>query len=457
MPGPARRFLVPELWVLTALSALEHFWRLFTPNVVVFDELHYERFAGNYLAGNYLFDVHPPLGRMMFAAFARLLHIPAATLLEPLPAPALRILPAAFGTLLVPLVFVILRQLGASRRIATLGALAILLDNALLVASRFILPDIFLIVFGLAAVSAYLAARERTGRLRWIWLAASALLAGCALSVKWTGASALGVVLAAWFVDVLLRRTPIARIAREGALLVAIPVLVYVGAWAIHFSVLTHTGPGIGFMQLRFMQQLPGTPQYDPRAPHLSLWEKLREVHYAIRYGNGQLQNITHPASSPWYTWPIMKHPVSFWEGAKPADGSHTMIILLGNPVVWWGALIGSLLGLVAFATHRARFAGKEFGFLLLLGAALLNYVPFMAIKRVMYLYHYLFALIFLVMLAAFSAGVLSERTRGFKVAYASIVILMLAGFVYFLPLTYGWTLSSASWDAHFWVLHPTF
>ena len=80
-----------------------------------------------------------------------------------------------------------------------------------------------------------------------------------------------------------------------------------------------------------------------------------------------------------------------------------------------------------------------------------------MAIKRVMYLYHYLFALIFLIMLASFSAGVLSERTRGFKLAYASIVVLMLAGFVYFLPFTYGSSLSATSWDSHFWVLHPTF
>src|ERR1041384_5010836 len=140
---------LPELWILTALTAVLHFWRLLMPRAVVFDEMHYERFAGNFLNHSYLFDVHPPLGRMMFAGFAKLLGIPAAALTQPVPEPLLRVLPAAFGIALVPLVFILLRQLGATRRIATLGALAILLENALLVASRFILPDIFLIVFGL--------------------------------------------------------------------------------------------------------------------------------------------------------------------------------------------------------------------------------------------------------------------------------------------------------------------
>ena len=34
-----KRSVTPELLVLTALSALTHFWRLFAPNAVVFDEL----------------------------------------------------------------------------------------------------------------------------------------------------------------------------------------------------------------------------------------------------------------------------------------------------------------------------------------------------------------------------------------------------------------------------------
>src|SRR3954466_611032 len=141
--GPSRLRLAPELLGLTALSLLTHFWNLFSPAAVVFDEAYYEQYAGAYFTHAFYFDVHPPLGNLMYAGLARLLPISPAILAAPAPAPAMRLLPAAFGALAVPLVYVILTQLGVGRRIATLGALAVLLDNALLAASRFILLDTF--------------------------------------------------------------------------------------------------------------------------------------------------------------------------------------------------------------------------------------------------------------------------------------------------------------------------
>src|ERR1043165_8219427 len=115
-----------ELAVVTGLSALFHFWRLFTPRAVVFDELHYEHFTGYYLSGRYMFDVHPPLGRLMLMAVGKMAGPSADSLVRGEPAPVLRILPALFGTLLVPLVYIIMRQLSASRRAATLAPFAVL-------------------------------------------------------------------------------------------------------------------------------------------------------------------------------------------------------------------------------------------------------------------------------------------------------------------------------------------
>jgi dolichyl-phosphate-mannose-protein mannosyltransferase len=348
--------------------------------------------------------------------------------------------------------------------VAAIGAIAILLDNALLVISRLILPDIFLIVFGIGALCCYLSARTRAGAVRLAFVAASAFLAGCALSVKWTGASALGLVLAAWLLDVVRRRG--LHVAREGLLLAGIPALVYLASWDAHFALLSRSGPGDRFMSARFQKQLPGAALYDPAAPRLSFWTKLGEVHHAIRYGNGTLQNVSNVGSSPWYTWPIMKHPIALWEAPAVASGERTMIILLGNPVVWWGALFAALIGVVAWIARRRRFVGADYGVTLLLAGAVANFLPFAMITRVMYLYHYLFALVFVTALAALSCGVLAGwnepddtawhfASRRSAVVYAGVVALIAIGFVYFLPFTYGWTLSAASWDQHFRVLHP--
>jgi dolichyl-phosphate-mannose-protein mannosyltransferase len=343
-----------------------------------------------------------------------------------------------------------------------------LLDNALLVMSRVILPDIFLIVFGLGAVSAYLAARSRSGKWRWVFLALSALLAGAAASVKWTGLSGLGVVLAAWFVDWVVAGRPVRQLLTEGALLVVIASAVYVASWGVHFGLLMHSGPGDPFMSTEFRMQLPGNSRYSPAAPRLSLIAKISDAHHAIRYGNGSLQNASHPYASPWYTWPVMKHPVGLWQqdSTQTATSPHTMLILLGNPVVWWSALIGAAIGLVGFFARRARFTGKEFGFFVLLFGLLLNYLPFVGITRLMYLYHYLFPLVYLIAFAVYAGGAtlgwMKDDTapwvwtsRGSAALYGGLILLMAIGFVYFAPFTFGWTLSAQAFDQRFWVLHP--
>lgn len=463
--GSTRVRLTPELLGLSALSFFTHFWHLFSPVAVVFDEAYYEKFAGAYFTHAFYFDVHPPLGNLLYAALARLLHVSPAILTAPAPAPLLRALPATFGALAVPLVYIILSQLGVGRRIATLGAAAILLDNALLTDSRFILLDTLLIGFGLAAIACYLASRDRPTRSRVVWLALGAFLAGCGLSIKWTGSSALAVILTAWFVACIRSRVAVSRLIAEGLVLTAIPVIVYCASYAIHFSLLTHTGPGNTFMSARFQSQLVGSLNYDPSI-RMSFWAKMGDVNHAIRYGNGGLENATHPAASPWYTWPIMKHPFAFWEDDNTPAGTKTMVILLGNPVVWWGGMISVLLGAVMVALRRWRYAGYSYAVVFLAGAVLINYAPFMAIKRLVYLYHYLFALVCVAALASVMIGIparwngahdefWSFPTRRSAWGYVGAMALLLIGFLYFLPFTYGWTLSIASWDARFWVLHP--
>ncbi|MEO7084166.1 MAG: hypothetical protein ABI442_14105, partial [Gemmatimonadaceae bacterium] len=90
------------------------------------------------------------------------------------------------------------------------------------------------------------------------------------------------------------------------------------------------------------------------------------------------------------------------------------------------------------------------------------------AITRVMYLYHYLFAELWMSVLAVVSIGAIAEwndddahpwRFSSPKSAglYYGIVALVVIGFAYFAPLTYGWTLTPAAYDARFWVLHPQF
>lgn len=461
----SRLIRAPELLAITILSAIAHFWRLSMPHAVVFDEMHYKRFSGHYLDATHYFDGHPPLVKLLFGAVAKLAGVPADAMLGTQPVEVIRVLPAFMGTLFAPLVYVILRQLGAARQVATLGAVAVLCENALLVDTRFALIEPFMIAIGLVAVVCFLESRGRDGAPHWILLAASAFTAGCAIASKWTGASALGLIMAAWAYDVWRTRPSIVRFVCEGALLVLIPIFVYIGSYGVHFALIKKTGTDMALMSARYRSTLEGTHESKPGA-QMPLLDKIREVHRGMKRGNSALERVEHPAASPWYTWPIMKHPIGFWEDIS-VPGRKAMIALLGNPVVWWGSLIG--VGLAALASLRKRNipVAHRWGVAFLAGGFLINFAPFIAIRRVMYIYHYLFALVFVIMLAAYWGGTMAgwqtssdERLFSFSSAssarwYWAVFGLIVIGFLYFLPFTYGWSLTQAAHDRRFWVLHP--
>lgn len=51
--------------VVTVLAFIARFWRIGHPDQVVFDEVHFGAFAGQYIRREYYFDVHPPFAKML--------------------------------------------------------------------------------------------------------------------------------------------------------------------------------------------------------------------------------------------------------------------------------------------------------------------------------------------------------------------------------------------------------
>jgi dolichyl-phosphate-mannose-protein mannosyltransferase len=49
------------------VSLAGRLWRISFPNGVVFDESHFGKFTRHYQRGTYVFDIHPPLGKITFA------------------------------------------------------------------------------------------------------------------------------------------------------------------------------------------------------------------------------------------------------------------------------------------------------------------------------------------------------------------------------------------------------
>src|SRR3989344_2892967 len=198
------------LFVL-ALSVVTHFAFFGHPNETVFDEVHFGKFISAYYTGEYYFDIHPPLGKLMIAGFAKLFDFsPEYNFTEigrEFPDKkylALRFLPTLAGTLLPLIIFLLILGLGISRMAAFAGALLVVFDNAFLTQSRLMLLDPFLLLFGFTSLLFYFRYRHQpmkqenppghhshileNMRMMWNWnLFWIAIFAGLAISIKWTG------------------------------------------------------------------------------------------------------------------------------------------------------------------------------------------------------------------------------------------------------------------------------
>jgi dolichyl-phosphate-mannose-protein mannosyltransferase len=428
-----------ELVVLCALAALTRFWALFTPNAVVWDEMLYEEYVSHYFSGTFYFNLHPPVAKLLLALAARMLGISGETLAVPDPAVALRILPALAGALIVPVFWLLLRQLGASRRVAFLGALLLVLDTAMVAVSRLILIDSMLILFMLGAITSYLAARTRTGKAKWIFIALSGLLAGLAVGTKWTGLSALGMIGILWLMRAVAR-APRRELAAEAAIIGAASSLVYVGSFAVHFALLPMSGPGDGMVSERIQAGLLRSRYHNANA-YPSFAGKFIDLHVAMQKGNAEFVAITHEGASPWWSWPILKHPLYIWRSGTLPDGRTGRLMIEGNVVIWWGILlaVGALaVAALALARLRARLVAQREALLVLLAGWLMNFLPFIAIDRVLFLHSYFPAMIFSLGLAVVGVTALTGDTPRATRAWWSFAGLALAAFLYYSPFVYG-------------------
>ncbi|MEX2054900.1 MAG: phospholipid carrier-dependent glycosyltransferase, partial [Candidatus Andersenbacteria bacterium] len=297
-----------SLLVLILLGSLTHFPRLSQPQEVVFDEVHFGKFATAYCCtGERFFDIHPPHAKLLIAGAAWLGGYRGGFLFdhigEPygeLPIVALRIIPALSGILLPLIIYGLLRQLGARSLIAFAGALVVLLDNALIVQTRIIALDGILLVATFGSLSAYLAAVRRQGTTRLAWLIVAGLLAGLAVGTKFTGLAALA-LLGVLVVQQLAR----ARSWRElstwagyGVLIVVSCVSLYLAGWWAHFALLPLPGTGDAF-------HVPDSV-LPPQSPTIANFiQETAELHRVMFTANYNL-TASHPDASPWWSWPFM-------------------------------------------------------------------------------------------------------------------------------------------------------
>ncbi|CZT42214.1 protein O-mannosyl-transferase 1 [Rhynchosporium secalis] len=267
--------------IITILAFITRFWGISHPNEVVFDEVHFGKFASHYLERTYFFDVHPPLGKLLFALMGWFVGYDGHFHFESIgdsyvdnkvPYVAYRAMPAFLGSLTVPVVFEIMWESGYTLPACILSAGLVLFDNAHIGQTRLILLDAGLI-FAMACsllcyIKFYKLRHEPFGRKWWKWLLLTGFALSCIMSIKYIGTFSfvtIGTAVAIDLWDLLDSKR------RQGALtlpefgkhfaarafaLIVVPFFFYLFWFQVHFAILIRSGPGDDFMSPEFQETL---------------------------------------------------------------------------------------------------------------------------------------------------------------------------------------------------------
>lgn len=148
-----------------------------------------------------------------------------------------------------------------------------------------------------------------------------------------------------------------------------------------------------------------------------------------------------HYYSSPFYEWPVIWMPLLDANDAVGAD-KVSAVSCMGNPAIWWVGIPCQLFVLIRGIVNR----DKKAGFLMVAYAA--QYVPWMSISRITFIYHYFPAILFVMLMMGYTMNFIIKKFKWGKKAVAVYLATAVIVFFLFFPVVSGIPVSR-EWGFH--------
>ncbi|KAG0721721.1 Protein O-mannosyltransferase 1 [Chionoecetes opilio] len=315
----------------------------------MFDELHYGKYAGLYMQNTFFFDSQPPLGKQLVALAAYLAGFDGSFKFERIgtpydavvPVAAMRLVPAFFGSLMMPTVYNLMVELGLSHYTGALAAFLMIFDNAILAQSRYILMEGILLFFGLFGLLCIIKFRRFYSRpysLPWFGcLIIGAASLGACVCVRYFGIFTMllgiGVLTKDFWKMVgdrlVSERQLLGHLVTRVMIFTTVPLALYMGCFYVHLSLLYKAGPNDNIMTSAFQASLEGGlasiistqpvkvvhgSQITLRHTHgRTCWLHSHDVMYPVKYadnrGSSHQQQVTCYSYKDVNNWWIVKKP----------------------------------------------------------------------------------------------------------------------------------------------------
>lgn len=314
-----------------------------------FDEIYHARTAFEHLRRLPPYEwTHPPLGKLIIALGIALFGM------NPF---GWRIMGVVFGTLLVPAIFS-LSRLFMRDTYALFATALFTFDFMHFVQARIATIDTYVVFFILLAYL-FLFRYFLRGSVSSLFF--SGLFFGLGAATKWTAVYA-GLGMAVLFFAHHLRALKKGKVSFEIFSRRILPLSV------LFFVVIP--------VCLYFLSYIPYL-----LVPGYSFRDVLRYQVSMYRYHHDL--KATHPFASPWWEWPVMARPIWLYKGEGLPKGYVASIVSFGNPVLFW---VGGIT--VLFALVTPKFWQRQ-GVLWILVAFFSQYLPWIFVPRITFIYHY--------------------------------------------------------------------
>ena len=362
-------------------------------NSTYFDEVYFARSAYEYVHNLPIYEwTHPPLGKLIQA-----IPIKISNTMAPF---FYRFMGNIAGILMIPIMYLLGKELFRKRKYALFSALLVFLDNFHFAQTRMGTVDSFLILFVICSFLFMFRFINKKGDT--INLLLSGLFLGLAISVKWTGFYALLALIIIYLIDIIKnKKINIKLIIKSIIFFIIIPLSIYLLSFYVFPKLINFNYHFSGFID-----------------------KNINMYNYHASVGD------SHKYASKWYQWPIFYNPV--WYYTNVYDFAHVATITgLGNIAIWWFSIIAFIYLIVKVIKKR------DLTSIYLLITVLCTYLPYIFINRIMFQYHYFIVMPFLILVIV---NLFRDIEDKYKINYLIplYLVLVLIVFIMFFPITSG-------------------
>ena len=173
--------------------------------------------------------------------------------------------------------------------------------------------------------------------------------------------------------------------------------------------------------------------------PHHGLNEVWNYQLHMFNYHKGVFD--AHPFESPWWQWPLNLRNIWYYVSDNMPVGWVSSISALGNPAVWWLGL-GSMAWLIVRIIRGYGKADQRLWWVLIGFAA--NYLPWVLVPRVTFVYHYFASVPFIILAAGLMFEDIYDKHRWGRTSIFAVMVVVGVLYVLFYPVLTGVPMTEA-------------